>query len=347
MRILLYTDPHFCQYSSIVRKRGNKYSARLENLVESINWVENLVAEKFCQAVFCLGDFFDKPELNAEEITALKEIQWDQEAYHYFLVGNHESNRNNLVYSSTNCLKNIPNCSIIDTPTLEQWNTSHSFLFLPYILEEDRKPLIEYLKESKKPAIIFSHNDIKGIQYGKFESVEGFDLTEIEQNCDMFINGHLHNGLFLNEVETILNLGNLTGQNFSENAFEYKHFACILDTDTLRLEFYENPYAFNFYKVDIKTKNDFNTLNNLVNAVLTIRCSHDLVPELKTYIDNLSNIKEYRIISVKEELSSEAVKEELKLNSIDHLQQFNDFVIEKLGTAKEIIEELNYITGGM
>ena len=31
MRILIYSDNHWCQYSSIVRKRNKKYSLRLEN----------------------------------------------------------------------------------------------------------------------------------------------------------------------------------------------------------------------------------------------------------------------------------------------------------------------------
>ena len=41
MRILIYTDVHFSQYSSIIRSRGKKYSTRLENLINSINNVKD------------------------------------------------------------------------------------------------------------------------------------------------------------------------------------------------------------------------------------------------------------------------------------------------------------------
>ena len=101
MKICIYTDNHYAQYSSILRNRGSKYSVRLENQIESLNWVEELSAQTKCDRVVCLGDFFDKPELNAEELTALKSIKWNKDATHIFLVGNHEMGSNDLEYSST------------------------------------------------------------------------------------------------------------------------------------------------------------------------------------------------------------------------------------------------------
>ena len=76
MKLLVYGDPHWCQYSSIVRKQGEKYSVRLENLIKSINWVESTATEQGCECIINLGDFFDKSELNAEEITALNDVKW-------------------------------------------------------------------------------------------------------------------------------------------------------------------------------------------------------------------------------------------------------------------------------
>lgn len=37
MKILLYTDNHFCEKSSIINKYGEKYTYRLENQLKSIN----------------------------------------------------------------------------------------------------------------------------------------------------------------------------------------------------------------------------------------------------------------------------------------------------------------------
>ena len=102
-KLLIYTDVHWSTYSSIVRGRGRKYSARLENLIKSVNWAEGVAEERGCDAIFCLGDFFDKPTLNAEEISALNEIEWAK-LPHTFLVGNHEIEDGNARYSSVEVL---------------------------------------------------------------------------------------------------------------------------------------------------------------------------------------------------------------------------------------------------
>ena len=88
MKIGIIGDIHFSEYSSILRGRGQYFSQRLENCVTSINWAEEMTSD--CDQVVYLGDFFDKPSLNAEEITALNSIQWN-DRYHRFLVGNHET----------------------------------------------------------------------------------------------------------------------------------------------------------------------------------------------------------------------------------------------------------------
>ena len=43
----------------------------------------------------------------------------------------------------------------------------------------------------------------------------------------------------------------MTGQNFSEDGFKYSHCVGILDTNTLDIELINNPYALNFYKIEI------------------------------------------------------------------------------------------------
>ena len=95
MKLLLYSDPHWCEYSSIIRSRGEKYSTRLENEINTINWVQRLAEDKNCNRIICLGDFFDKESLNSEEISALSEIRWSS-IPNYFIVGNHEAGINNL-----------------------------------------------------------------------------------------------------------------------------------------------------------------------------------------------------------------------------------------------------------
>lgn len=37
MKILLYSDVHWSQYSSMVRDRGDNYSLRLQNCIQSVS----------------------------------------------------------------------------------------------------------------------------------------------------------------------------------------------------------------------------------------------------------------------------------------------------------------------
>ena len=71
MKLLVIGDVHWSTYSSIVRGRGPHFSTRLENLIASMQFVEHIADKYKVDEEIFLGDFFDKPDLNAEEISAL------------------------------------------------------------------------------------------------------------------------------------------------------------------------------------------------------------------------------------------------------------------------------------
>lgn len=341
-KILLYTDVHFSIYSSIIRSRGKKYSKRLENLINSLNWAEQLAEIERCDEVICLGDFFDKSILDAEEITALQEINWAN-LPHTFIVGNHESNIKSLIYSSVKALQN-KGFNIVDKPSIKDLDNCRLY-FIPYLLDEDRKTIKEYVEEfpylGKK--IFLSHNDIKGIKYGMYESKDGFDINDIDNNCDLFLNGHLHNGQPFSKKG--INLGNLTGQNFGEDSFKYEHCAFILDTNNNEVKIIENPYAFNFYQISILDKNDFNKLNNLKNqAIVSIKCVKNCLEEFKSYLKTVDKIEESRVIILPE--TTDVLNESIDIKdlaNVDYLEQFRIFVLDKLGNTEDVIDEINNI----
>ena len=341
MKLLLYTDVHWSEYSSIVRSRGIKYSKRLENLISSVNWAEGLAES--CDAVVCLGDFFDKPNLTSEEITALSEIKWCDKP-HYFLVGNHDSNINDLSFASTYVFTGS-DFHIISKPTVMSLdiNSSTDVYLIPYIIESNRQSLNSYLtlpKNALGKTVIFSHNDIAGIQYGKFTSVSGFTIDEIKDNCDLFINGHLHNAGFVDEEEQILNLGNLTGQNFNEDAFVYRHFCAILDTDTLDIQFFENPYALNFYKAEISTLADLDKIKG-PNAVVSLHCDAKIANKVRERLGEL-DFTEHRLF-LDFDLSSVDDVEISELASVDYLQQFSEYVLSHLDNTEVLQQELSKV----
>lgn len=348
MRVLIYTDNHFSTSSSIVRKEGKTTSLRLENQIESLNWVERLGEEKDCDMVVHLGDFFDKPELTAKELTALKDIKWNS-LRHVFLVGNHEMASADLKFNSLNALSKVG--TIINYPYYES-GFGFRIIYLPYILETDRKPLRQYIREAigdswetqeVKKTIILSHNDIAGIRYGQWESKAGFSVDEIYNSCDLFINGHLHNQTQINDK--MLNLGNLTGQNFSEDAFKYSHCAAILDTETLKVDLINNPYAFNFYKLEINTEDDLSVFDKLTKpSVITVSTPMRLVDKVKEKIKELEDvIVESRVVGIPDVVKVEEA-EPIKVEAVNHIDQFKEYVIETIGGSDLLIEELGMIS---
>ena len=344
MKIGIFTDVHWSTTTSILRSKEGKYTTRLNLLIKGMNWANELFAEKGCKFNICAGDFFDKSSCTDEELSAVKEVVWIQPTL--FIVGNHESSRAGLEVSSTKALASdksvgrLPS-NIIEKPTLLETDEYQIYL-LPYVVESDRKPLKEYLSffDPNKKHIIFSHNDLRDVQYGAYLNTTGFSLSEIEEVADLYLNGHIHNGQWI--TEKILNLGSMTAQNFTNDSNVYKYGVWILDTDTLKLEFFENPYSLNFYKFDINKKKDMEALDTIKsNAILSVKCYEPLKDELKLKLLENSNILLSRITYFNDIVIEDG--EECTLVKSDHLEQFKNYILENLGTTNIIKEELNEV----
>lgn len=339
MKICIFSDVHWSTASSLVRSRGTKYSKRLEQLLAGINWVNQTALEHNCEMMICAGDFMDKAQLSDEEITALKDISWNNLPA-YFLCGNHESSVNDLRFSSLKSLE-AENHIIITKPfVLRQLKCN--ILFIPYVAESIRRPLQSYindfdLKKSSKPLIIISHNDIAGIKYaGFFLSKIGFDIAEIEANCDLFLNGHLHNSEWISKK--VLNVGSYSAHNFTNDSAIYKYGIWILDTETLSVEFIENPYSFNFYKLEFYDLESLVLLESLKpNAVVSIKTYAKLVASIRQKILTLPNILENRIITTDLASTQTATIEELQT---DPLARFIDFCHAVIPNSEILEQEL-------
>ena len=341
MRLLIYTDNHFCERFSLVNKFGSKYSQRLENQIESINWLEELASNKNCQYIICAGDFFDKPQLTDQELTALRDIKWAESAVHYFLVGNHESEEGDLKYNSTKALEG-KNRLVISEPKLFSFTEDgFELAFLPYITESQIQPITDYFPEmtvNSLPRILISHNNLKGIPMGPVISQIGFSPSDLEKVCTCCINGHLHNGTKVSD--RVINLGNLTGKDFGENSYKFKHQVLILDTDTMSCEFIENPHAFNFYQIDINEEKDLNKLTKLKNnAIVSIQCVSGLVGNVRELLPKIDNIIESRVM-IKHIVNTENTTDTLADLTVDQYAKFVECCKSKLENTKILEEEL-------
>lgn len=339
-KLLLYGDPHYCAYSSVLRFRGEKYSLKIENMIKTLDWINKKAIELNCSNIICMGDFFDRPDLTAEEISSLATLNLD---HHEFLIGNHEALSNNLKLSSTNIFKNS---IIYDKPILKCYDNLQ-VVFLPYVTESERQPLKDILSnlrlDDNKKTVILSHNDIKDIQYGAFKSVQGYSNNEIMENCDLFINGHIHNGGWFNSK--ILNVGSLTGINFSNDADIWKSSIAILDTETLQVELILNPYSFQFYKKQFNNIDDLKSfiydLEGNLN-IISMKLPEKIVEEAhKLLIDDKILYK--RIIIDYQTVSK--VQEEVIDTRIDYFEKFKQFILEKyndgLTNINLMVEEIS------
>ena len=345
MRILIYTDVHLSEYSSIIREKGK----RLSNIVRSVNWAEQLASIKNCQEIICLGDFFDRAELKPDELTALSRITWNKNIPHTFLVGNHEMQAQTADSSSAHVLNLIDCAGVVGDICSWECDENTSIIYLPYTLESERKTLEEYIDDlyhinepdsvlPRKNIIVFSHNDLQ-IQYGEYASTIGFDLKDIENNCSLFINGHLHNRTVNGKV---INVGNLTGQNFNEDATKYSHGCMILDTDTLEYEFVENPFAFNFYKLDYTQSIPFSLTNAFKNnAVISVKVKEKDVADVREMLDTHDLVYAYRITTVRDLDKIET--HEIDLHTTDHCKQFADYIQSVIGNDSIVREELSEV----
>lgn len=337
MKICDFSDVHWCTNTSLVRSRGELFSTRLEYLIKSMNFVNKIAVDKNCKIMVCNGDFFDKSKASDEELTAIKQIMWN-ELPCYFICGNHESSVSDLRFSSLKALE-TDNHKIIDRPEFIELDGKLT-LFLPYIVESSRKNLSEYL-DNKHPDIIFSHNDIQGINYGGFESKTGFNIKEIEDNCNIYLNGHLHNSEWI--TNKILNVGSFSAHNFTNDSFRYKYGIWIFDTDTLELEFIENPYSLNFYKINISKEQDLTQLNTIKNnAVLAVSCNNELFEKCQQVIDSYSSvILEKRITLTYDTVEAASInvnQDDLRMDNC--IQKFITFCNEKLERTEILNAEL-------
>lgn len=351
LKIVFYSDAHFSTYSSILRKRGERYSYRIDNCIDSIGWAEAYAESIHADRIVIGGDFFDKSELTAEELTALKEIYFSESIGHLVLVGNHEMKTRDRTLTSAHLFDTLKgHFLVIDEPIFLDGKIhakNYNELLLPYIPEDERKSLAEYIVDNGRPTIVYSHNDIAGVYMGNYTSKEGFDIDEIKHQCSLFVNGHLHNSSFLDNEKRICDVGNLTGQNFGEDGFRYKHCLAVIDTDKLSIELVENPYAVYFYKVEFPEGSSEESMIKKIESLkprscVTFKACVTDIPKLKNVLDKIYNVINYRIVSPTQTMKIEE-KQLTELKSVDHISEFKSYIKSQLENTDLLDKELQEI----
>ena len=112
-----------------------------------------------------------------------------------------------------------------------------------------------------------------------------------------------------------------------------------MHTFWLTYDLIENPFAFNFYKLDINSKADLKKFEHLNdNAVLSIKCNKSCLADVQEILSKL-DIVESRIIITKD-LSTEDTEIDMSDFSVDHIAKFIECAKEHYGTNAILEAEL-------
>ena len=104
--------------------------------------------------------------------------------------------------------------------------------------------------------------------------------------------------------DRVVNLGQLSGMNFSSCGGEWEPAVGILDLDTLHLEIIENPYAYRFKKVQfdtlVKLKNYLNSLPGEYQYVLQVKIPEKIATSARSLLDKASNVVASRVLTTRD-----------------------------------------------
>lgn len=328
----LYADPHLTSTSSIIVGKRGEFTGRLDNLIKSFKWINNLFKDENVDAVVCLGDMTDKPDLTSEEITALSKCEVDD---HYFIVGNHcRSDKS----GSMNALSLFN--KVIYNPG---WLSEEELIYaLPY-----NQSIVDLDSLNPKPRIILSHNDIRDYDYGGGHiSKTGYSMPSIINNCSLFINGHLHNGGWLIENH-IMNLGMLSGVNFSSCNGQWEPSVAIVDTETLAVKLFENPEAYKFKKVVSNTLSEVKGyLDNLkgMHYVIQFKVPARISSETRQLVDQCSRVDACRVLTMVEvnsHIERKPIQGQLEFDTSSVYCKLRNFLkTQKLKFSEKVLNDL-------
>lgn len=326
MKILLYADTHFSLNSSILLGSADTLHGRLEHLINSFKWMYKLAKEKKIDLIVDLGDLVDSSKLTASEITAVSEaLSYNKEIPELHILGNHERQSEDGKINSINFINLINNHRLIIEP--EQIDNKYSFI--PYQNYKDGD-----LDELPNTEYAFTHIDIKGFVLGGTWTLKtGLTPDYLMSKYDYIVNGHLHTGGYVinNLYKTILNLGSISGQNFSSKG---NPRIGILDSELKEIKFIDNPYGIRFDSFSCNTLSEIIELNNSIkdsdnNYCIQIKVPLHLVEDTSKILGDNS-----KILAKKIKIDSE------KLNISESLDESLSESIERVSGKEEGFNKL-------
>lgn len=295
MKVGIYADAHFSLNSSIILGQSNSLEGRLEHLVDSFGWMYGLFRDHGVDLIVDLGDLADSYVLRAEEITAIsRALSLNPGIEEVHVLGNHERLDFDGNISSINFVDSFPRQRVVSSvETLDLGGRTATLL--PYSNGYD-DAFVEGLPATD---YLFSHIDIFGSNTGLWSLREGVRPTVLANRFGLTVNGHIHNGSWVIPGK-VLNLGSISGQNFSSRQIEWNPSVAVLDTETSGVELFANPHALVFVNSSCSTVDKVVRLSDGITEgtyAVQVRVPVSLVDEARRVLQANPNIVASRVMT--------------------------------------------------
>lgn len=235
MKVLIITDQHFG-----VRNDSLTYVDYYKKFYNNV--VIPFIVKYKIKHVLCLGDTFDRRKsVNFNSLEAAKDMWFDPleklRVQMTMLVGNHD------IYYKNTLRVNAPSLLLAEYGNIQVMDGPGEFLLgslpvlgIPWICDDNRSRVYELLEQSTAPLCV-GHLEFNG-----FETVPGVVMehgisTEPFSKFEKVLSGHFHTKSTKGNVHYLGNPYQLYW-----NDYQAARGFHILDTETLDLKFYKNPY---------------------------------------------------------------------------------------------------------
>ncbi len=296
MKLVLITDQHF--------------GVRNDSLV-LLNYHKKFYDDIFfpyldnhgIDTIIDLGDTFDRRKyVNFQTLQMTREMYFDKIAERnidlHIILGNHSSFfRNTLAVNSPMLLLRDYKFNIYSEPTYAQFD-GLKILMVPWITPENQEAAMAMIAETQAK-IIMGHLEIQGYEMLRGRPAEhGLNSSIFDAYLSVF-SGHFH---FKSYSNGIMYLGTPYEMTWADHDVP-KGFH-VLDTDTLTIDFIENPYKL-FKKIYYDDTNgepelDTSTIDNSYVKVIVQNKTNPVWFE--KFIDRLNKTNAANVIVVEEPL---------------------------------------------
>ena len=264
MKIALITDTHFG-----ARNDSLLFLDFFRKFYENIFFPT--LKERGITEIIHLGDVVDRRKfINYKTLNSMKDILFyplkEMNANIKVIVGNHDIYYKNTlkVNSMEELTKGMDHVTVYSDPCEVPLTKDHKVLFVPWICADNEDETRELI-EKTRTKVAFGHLQIEGIEQHKGSfAIEGHSMSMFKAFQRVF-SGHFHHRSTTGNVTYLGNPYEITWSDYND-----KRGFHIYDTETMEVEFIENPYSM-FHKIYYNDeKNDYGDFSRYQDTYVKI-----------------------------------------------------------------------------